>query len=311
MDFIGDIWITLLLRPMINALVLLYNVFFENFGLSIIVFTVIIRIIMWPLTVKQARFTKKMAEMQPRIQAVQKKYANDKQAQSRETMKVYREAGFNPLGCLGPVLIQFPIWIGLYQAIIQTLPTTPDRLADLSRFLYSWAAPIVHKVVPLSNNFLGVDLAANSSAYPIPMNLILPFVVGLSMFLMQKMTMTPSASPSQDSTNRMMLWMLPIMFGFFTLQFPTGLAIYWVVSNIIGIIMQGFITGWEPLTTLFVKKAPAPAITPATALDQEVTTSDEQRTEHERDLSEDGRRRNRVGSKGTQRRTRRGRNRRR
>lgn len=302
---------------MINALVLLYNVCFENFGLSIIVFTVIVRIFMWPLTVKQARFTKKMSEMQPRIQAVQKKYANDKQAQSRETMKVYREAGFNPLGCLGPVLIQFPIWIGLYQAIIQTLPTTPDKLADLSRYLYSWTAPIVHKVVPLSPNFMGVDLAVNSSHYwtsgSYPGALVLPVVVGASMFLMQKMTMTPSASPSQDSTNRMMLWMLPIMFGFFTFQFPTGLAVYWVVSNIIGIIMQGFITGWEPLTTLFVKKPPASATTPAEGLDREVTTSDEQRIEHEheRNVREDGGRSDRVGSKRTQRRTRRGRNRRR
>ncbi|MDA1188161.1 MAG: YidC/Oxa1 family membrane protein insertase [Chloroflexi bacterium] len=311
MEFIGDIWITLLLRPMINALVLLYSVFFSNFGISIIVFTIIIRVLMWPLTVKQARFTKRMADLQPRLQAVQKKYANDKQKASQETMKVYREAGFNPLGCLGPVLIQFPIWIGLYQAIIKTLPTTPDSLADLSRFLYSWASPIVHEVIPLSNNFLGVNLAQNSSAYPIPANLVLPVAVGISMFLMQKMSMTPSASPSQDSTNRMMLWMMPVMFGFFTLQFPTGLAIYWIVSNIIGIIMQGFITGWKPLTTMFVRTASVPATTPALKVsDQEVITPNGQSDEHDRDDSKDGGRSNRASAKGAQRRARRSRNRR-
>ena len=67
------------------------------------------------------------------------------------------------------------------------------------------------------------------------------------MFVMQKMTTMPSTSPQQDSTNRMMLWMMPVMFGFFTIQFPSGLAIYWIVSNIVGIIIQGVVTGWDPI----------------------------------------------------------------
>jgi len=291
---------------MINSLVLLYHVFFNNFGLSIIVFTVIIRILMLPLTVKQAQYTKKMADLAPRLKEIQAKHANDRQKQSQETLKVYREAGFNPLGCLGPVLIQFPIWIGLYQAISQALPTTPDRLADLSQHLYFWDAQIVHDIIPLSSGFLWLDLAK-----PDPSVIVLPILVGVSMFFMQKMSMTPATSPSQESTNRMMLWMLPIMFGFFTIQFSSGLALYWIVSNVIGIAIQGFITGWEPLTSVFRFRKGDKAVTAPAALavpeQQEVTRDDE---DH-RDDGENGGRRDRAGAKGTQRRARGSRNKRR
>ena len=306
MEVLVDAWTAVILRPMINSLVLLYHVFFNNFGLSIIVFTIIVCGLMFPLTVKQARYTKKMAELAPRLKEIQTKHANDRQKQSQETLKVYREAGFNPLGCLGPVLIQFPIWIGLYQAIGQTLPSTPDRLADLSRHLYSWDAPIVHNIIPLSSGFLGLDLAK-----PDPSHIMLPLLVGVSMFFMQKMSMTPATSPSQESTNRMMLWMLPVMFGFFTIQFSSGLALYWIVSNVIGIVIQGFITGWEPLTSVFRFRGGDKAVAAPAALavpgQQEVTASDED----DRDDGKDGRRRDRAGTKGTGRRARGSRNKRR
>jgi YidC/Oxa1 family membrane protein insertase len=307
LEVLGDAWNAAILRPMINSLVLLYYVFFHNFGLSIIVFTIIVRLLMFPLTVKQARYTKKMGELAPRLKEIQTKYPNDRQKQSQETLKVYREAGFHPLGCLGPVLIQFPIWIGLYQAIQQTLPTTPDRLADLSRHLYSWTAPIVHDIIPLSANFLWMDLAT-----PDPTVIVLPLLVGVSMFFMQKMSMTPATSPSQESTNRMMLWMLPIMFGFFTIQFSSGLAVYWIVSNVIGIVIQGFITGWEPMTSVFRFRRGDKPVAASAALappeQQEVTESND---ENDRDIGKDGGRGNRTSSKGTRRRAHRSRNKRR
>ncbi|MBI2935849.1 MAG: YidC/Oxa1 family membrane protein insertase, partial [Chloroflexi bacterium] len=82
---------------------------------------------------------------------------------------------------------------------------------------------------------------------PDPTPLVLPVLVGVSMWAMQKMSTFPTADPRQAQTNQIMLWMMPIMFAFFTLQFPSGLALYWVVSNLVGIVVQYFITGWGGL----------------------------------------------------------------
>ncbi|PZC44868.1 MAG: YidC/Oxa1 family membrane protein insertase [Chloroflexi bacterium] len=303
MEFIGGIWNGVIIRPMINSLVLLYSLAFSNFGVSIILFTLLIRAVLFPLTVKQSKQMKAMQAIQPKLKAMQEKYKNDRQKVSQETMRLYRENGVNPLGCLGPMFIQFPIWIGLYQAIIQTLPSTPERLATLSNKLYWWL-PSVHKAVPLNGDFFGLDLAV-----PDPTKIVLPVLVGVSMFVMQKMTTMPSTSPTQDSTNRMMLWMMPVMFGFFTIQFPSGLAIYWIVSNIVGIIIQGFATGWDPLLKILnfqVVSQPSAVTANAIAGNEEV----ENEEEYDSDDGEDRRRRNRAGSKATRRKSRRSRNRR-
>jgi YidC/Oxa1 family membrane protein insertase len=201
---------------------------------------------------------KALTALQPKIRELQKRYAKDRQKLSQETMRLYREAGVSPLGCLGPLVIQLPIWIGLYQALIQTLPTTPDSLLGLSQKLYAWI-PIVHSAVPLESGFLWLDLARPD---PTP---ILPVLVGASTWVQQKMTTPPATDPKQASTNQMMLWMMPLMLAFFTFQFPSGLALYWIISNVIGVGIQYFITGWGPL---FAKTAPAPTesgTTPAAA----------------------------------------------
>ncbi|MCH8184899.1 MAG: membrane protein insertase YidC, partial [Chloroflexi bacterium] len=232
MAIIGDIWNAIIIDPMINSLLLLYDIFFSNFGFAIVIFTLVIRAIMIPLTVKQSRQLKAMSALQPKMKEIQAKYGKDRGRQSQETMRLYREHGVNPLGCLGPMFIQFPIWIGLYRSILQTLPSTPESLIGLSGHLYSWLPP-VHQVIPINSKFLWMDLGASSQDSSLPF--VLPVLVGLSMFLMQKMTTMPAVDARQESTNRMMLWMMPLMFGFFTLQFPSGLALYWIVSNVVGI----------------------------------------------------------------------------
>ena len=126
MELFIEIWNSVIIAPMINTLIVLYSVSFSNFGVAIIIFTILIRGLMMPLTVKQSRQMKAMTALQPRIKDIQSKYKDDKQRQSRETMSLYKEQGVNPIGCLGPMFIQFPIWIGLYQAILQTVPTTPE-----------------------------------------------------------------------------------------------------------------------------------------------------------------------------------------
>jgi YidC/Oxa1 family membrane protein insertase len=150
-------------------------------------------------------------------------------------MKLYKEAGINPLGCLWPMLIQLPIWIALYQAIMSALATTPESLLGLAQRLYSWG--IVNQAIPLSSKFLWLDLGQPDPYF------ILAIIVGGTMWVQQKMTTAPAVDPRQQSTSRMMTVLMPLMFGFLTLMFPSGLALYWAVSNIIGIITQYFVTG--------------------------------------------------------------------
>jgi YidC/Oxa1 family membrane protein insertase len=238
-------WDIILLRPMINILIALSHYLFNNFGLTIVVFTLLIRFILLPLTLKQLHSSKNMMTLQPKIAELQKKYAKDKQKLSQETMKLYKESGVNPAGCAVPMLIQFPIWIALYQVIILSLATNPEALLNLSRYFYSWAAPLA--TLPLSNMFLGLNLAGTN-------NIVMALLVGVSMWVQQKMVTPKVQDPQQAQQSQLMLWMMPIMFAFLTLSFPTGLALYWVVSNIFSIIIQYFVTGWGGLA---FKRSPA------------------------------------------------------
>jgi len=230
-----EVWHLIIGNPVLNVLIALSHLLSGEFGLAIIALTIIVRLISWPLTKRQLNSTKALQDMQPKIQELQKKYGKNKQKLQQEMMKLYKEAGVNPLGCLWPMLVQFPIWIALYQAIMRALATTPENLLDLAHRLYSW--DIVNQAIPLNSHFLWLDLGQ-----PDPY-LILAIIVGGTMWVQQKMTQAPAVDPRQASTSRMMLLMMPLMFGFLTLMFPSGLALYWAVSNIIGIITQYFVTG--------------------------------------------------------------------
>ena len=229
-----EVWHLIIGNPVLNVLIALSHLLSGSFGLAIVALTIIVRLISWPLTRRQLNSSKAMQDMQPKIQELQKKYGKNKQKLQQEMMKLYKEAGVNPLGCLWPMLIQFPIWIALYQSIMRALATTPENLLDLAHRLYSW--DIVNQAIPLSSMFLGLDLGSTN-------NFILAIIVGGTMWVQQKMTQAPAIDPRQQSTSRMMLLMMPLMFGFITLMVPSGLALYWTVSNIIGIITQYFFTG--------------------------------------------------------------------
>jgi YidC/Oxa1 family membrane protein insertase len=229
------VWYLIIANPVLNVLVALTNLLGGSFGVAIIALTVIVRLISWPLTKRQLNSTKAMQEMQPKVQELQKKYGKNQQKLQQEMMKLYKEAGINPLGCIWPMLIQLPIWIALYQAIMSALATTPESLLGLAQRLYSWG--IVNQAIPLSSRFLWLDLGQPDPYF------ILAIIVGGTMWVQQKMTTAPTVDPRQQSTNRMMTLLMPLMFGFLTLMFPSGLALYWAVSNIIGIVTQYFVTG--------------------------------------------------------------------
>ncbi len=234
----GEIWDLIAMQPMINVLIVLSHYLLGSFGLAVIILTIIIRVLMYPLTVKQLRATKGMQELQPKLAELQKKYAKDKQKLAQEQMRLYKESGMSPAGCVVPMLAQVPIWIALYWSIIKVLAVVPEDFLSLSRYLYSW--PLVYSMVPLESSFLWMNLATPDTP--------LAVLVGVSMWVQQKMVQPTTTDPKQRSQSQMMLWMMPLMFGFFALSFPSGLALYWVISNIITIAMQYFVTGgWGSL----------------------------------------------------------------
>ena len=246
---ITDIWNVAILQPMLNALLGLYTLLGNQFWLAIIFFTIVVRVLMTPLMLPQQRSAKKMQELQPKLQELQKKYGKDRERLSQEQMKLYREAGVNPMGGCLPMLIQFPIWIGLYQSIIQALGYQPLQLLSLSQNIYGWMHEFlgIWSAVPLNRYFLGMDLALTPQQLG-GLTYALPILVAFTSWLQSKMTTSPAAGDGQGaSMTQSMTLMMPLMFGFFSLNFSTGLSFYFIVSNIIGIITQGFISGWEGL----------------------------------------------------------------
>ncbi len=243
-----DIWSLVALDPLLNSLIALSTIVGNNFGLSIIVLTVVVRVILFPLTLKQTQSTKAMQSLQPKLQELQKKYGRNQQKLQQEMMRLYKEAKINPLGCMWPMLIQFPIWIALYQSIMRALASTPESLLDLSRHLYSW--PMVTQAIPLNENFLWLALSRP--------DMYLAILVGITMWVQQKMVTPPPTDPRQQSMNQITTLMMPLMFGMFSLSFPSGLSLYWAASNLVGIIMQYFIGGWGYLNlpSLFRQSGP-------------------------------------------------------
>src|SRR4030066_866799 len=134
----GIMWNSLILDPMVNSLLWIYDVLANNFGLAIIVFTILVRLITYPLTSQQMKSTQKMQELQKskKWQEMQKKYKDNREQMAQEQMKLYKEMGVSPFGSCLPTLIQFPIIIGLYQAIIRALATIPLQMVDLSGHIY-------------------------------------------------------------------------------------------------------------------------------------------------------------------------------
>lgn len=232
----GNIWDLIILQPVLNVLIATTAFAYHNFGLAILMLTVVVRVILLPTTFSQMRSTKAMQSLQPKMQELQKKYGrSNPQKLNQEVMKLYKEAGISPLGCLWPMLIQMPIWIALYQSIMHALAATPEDLLALSQNLYSW--DIVRQAIPLNEHFLWWNLAQ-----PDPY-LVLAILVGGSMWVQQKMVTAPPTDAKQAQMTQMTTLMMPLMFGLFTLSFPSGLALYWVVSNVIGIVLQYFISG--------------------------------------------------------------------
>jgi len=268
---IGEIFTLILLNPLVNLLVLLSHALFGSFGLAIIAFTILIRAATFPLTVRQMHATRTMQSMQPRIAEVNKKYSDPKRRQE-EVMKLYREAGANPLSCIGPFFLQIPVFIALYSAIRIALPNSPEALEKLSGHIYGWS--YLQHALPLSERFLGIDLRANGDASIA--GYVFVVLVGATTWLQSKTTVTTATDDKARAQQQMMNVMLPLMFAFFALSFPLGVSLYWVVNSVaqigFNILTYGLPAfGIEPLVN--VRAAPIATPAAASASEAAATTS--------------------------------------
>ncbi len=233
-------WDTLIINPMINTLLWIYSMVGQNFGIAIILFTILVRLITHPLTVKQMKSTQAMQEFQKskRWQDLQKKYKDDKQKLQQEQMKLYQELGVNPLAPCLPTIIQLPIIFGLYQAIIRALAVTPIQLLGLSQHIY----PFINAsaLIPLNNQFLWMDLSQPERLHLpfLPFGIpVLAIVVMVTTFLQSKL-MAPPSNPGDQGAQmaKAMNLYMPIFMGYLALTFSSGLALYFVATNTVGIL---------------------------------------------------------------------------
>lgn len=186
----------------------------DNYGLSIVIVTLMIRLAILPLMIKQTRNSKAMQALQPEMAKLKEKYsskdAKTQQQLQQETMKLFQTHKVNPLAGCFPLLVQMPILIGFYQAIIRTEAIS-------------------------THNFLWFHLGAPDPIY------LLPIIAGATTFLQQKIMM--AGTPNQNPQMQMMLYLMPVMILVFAINFPAALSLYWVVGNIFMIVQTYFIKG--------------------------------------------------------------------
>ena len=259
-------WNTFILSPMVNVLIWIYNLIFHNFGLAIIIFTIVIRLITYPLTAQQLKSQQKMQELQgsKKWQEIQKKFKDDKEKLAQEQMKIYKEMGINPLGSCLPLIIQFPIMIGLYQSITLAMASAPIQLLNLSRSLYSFIP--ASQLIPLNSKFLWMNLGLPEIASPnalIIMGFAVPImtiIVVLTTYLQSKLMTPVQANPGDQSgqMSKMMNLYMPVLMGWIAYSLASGLALYFIISNILG-IAQYALMGKVNWSNLLPKRKLTPA----------------------------------------------------
>jgi len=204
-------WNQFIVYPLSSLIITIAEFFGNSYGLGIIIVTILIRLVLLPLMIKQTKSSKAMQVIQPELQKLREKYSSKdaatQQKLQQEMMKLFQEYGVNPLaGCL-PLIVQMPILIGFYHAIVRT-PQIKEH------------------------TFLWFDLGQADPFY------ILPIVAGVTTFIQQKLMMAGTDANPQMA---MMLWLMPIMIAVFAIMFPSALSLYWVVGNIFMIIQTYFI----------------------------------------------------------------------
>ena len=189
-----------------------FHKYVHNWGVAIILLTIVIKAVFWPLTAKSYASMEKMKKLQPMMTAIREKYKDNKERMNKEVMALYKTYGVNPASGCVPILIQLPVFFGLYQALLTSIEL---RHAPFIMYL------------PFTDKLWLADLSAKDPYY------ITPVIMGLTMFLQQRMS-----PPATDPTQQKIMMFLPLIFTVLFLGFPSGLVIYWLVNNILSIFQQ-------------------------------------------------------------------------
>lgn len=237
----GDIFNAIIVTPFVNVLLFIYDLIGNNFGIAIILFTILVRLATWPLQAQQIKGAKAMTDLQKdkRYTDMQAKYKGDKEKLAQAQMELYKEMKINPFASCLPTIIQLPIIIGLYQALIMALASTNFDLLKLTNHIYPKFLDL-SSLIPLNDQFLWMNLSQPERWYipgteiGIP---ILTIIVVITTYAQQKL-MTPPSMGSNDQSAQMTKTMnmyMPLLMGWISFTLAAGLAIYFVVSNLIGI----------------------------------------------------------------------------
>jgi YidC/Oxa1 family membrane protein insertase len=215
-------WFDFLAKPCVWLMNMLYSVI-PNYGVAIIILTVLIKIVLWPLGSKSYKSMSEMKKLQPLMKQIREKYKNDKKKMNEETMSLYRTYKINPLGGCLPMVVQIPVFFALYRMLYQAIElrhapfflwindlSAPDRL-----FRFNFAVPFMEP------------------PYGIP---VLTIIMGGTMLLQQKMS-----PPMGDPTQAKMMMLMPVVFTFIFINFSSGLVLYWLVNNVLSIAQQYYI----------------------------------------------------------------------
>lgn len=248
-------WNTLLIQPLFNLLVVLYNLLGHNMGLAIIALTLLVRLILLPPTIKSLMAQKKLKDLQHEMAKIKKDHGHDKAVMTKKTMELYQKHGVNPLSSCLPLLIQLPILFALYRVFF--------TLGDSSSLnnLY----PFVTRPEVINTHFLWMDLAKFDQYY------VLPILAGVFQFLLSKLAMAKSEAPLsgeaakdkdkkpeetmqnfQKMFSTQMIYLFPVMTIFIAARLPSALALYWTISTLFAVVQQYLV---EKEKLVFSKKA--------------------------------------------------------
>lgn len=257
----------LLTTPILNLLIAFYKILETiampgAMGLAIILLTVVIRMLLWPLTATQLKSAQKMASLKPHLDRIKSEHGHDKIRHQQAITQLYKDHGVNPAaGCL-PLLLQLPVFFALYQVLLKIVTPSAEMLAAINAKLY---IPLLHLDKVPSTSFLGFNISAKPSDFKDVGVIILaiPLITGFLQFIQSKIMVPanrnelkiPSKKPqvktkdqpnfeeSMASMQSQMAVVMPLMIAYFSYNFPVGLALYWNVFTIIGIIQQYLIAG--------------------------------------------------------------------
>jgi YidC/Oxa1 family membrane protein insertase len=245
-------WETLLVNPFMNFLLLIYKLVGGNFGVAIILFTIIIRVVTHPLMASQIKSSARMQEMQnsKEWQDIQKKYKDDKEKLGQEQMRIYKEKGISPFTSCLPSFIQLPILFAVYQSIVRALAASPSQLLILSGAVYPFFK--LADIVPINSKFLWMNLGQPERVYIAGLGIpVLAVLTAVTTYIQSKVTVPASTNPNDQSAmmSKMMALYMPLFMAWITYSLASGLAVYIIVGNLLGIAQYALLgkVNWRAL----------------------------------------------------------------